>query len=440
MNASNHFLLKAKHVVSMDEKASLFSPGYVEIEGGTIKSTGSTEDKVFSVETIDYGDAAIIPGLINSHNHAAMCLFRGIADDLPLDEWLSGHIWPLEAKHLSPEFIRAGVRLAAVEMLKSGTTFFSDMYFFEHEAARAAKDAGIRIQLGEGLLAFPTPSAKNPEDTFKNIKEQYEKYRDDSLVHLSIACHSTYATTEDQLHRAAELASLWNLPVQIHCAETEKEAQESIAKRGKSQVAYLSEIGLLDTRIGLVHMVWPQEGDLDLLKKDNIGVVLCPQSNLKLASGIPPFGLYLKKGIRMSLGTDSAASNNNLDIWEEMRLAALLAKGSSLDPTSLSAKEALRTVTIDAARTWGIEAELGSIEVGKKADLVVVDLSRPHNTPSYDVYSTLVYAAGGSDVRDVYVEGRRVLKDGKVTGLDEAEVLKEARCWSKKIRDSRANV
>jgi 5-methylthioadenosine/S-adenosylhomocysteine deaminase len=186
-------------------------------------------------------------------------------------------------------------------------------------------------------------------------------------------------------------------------------------------------------------MVWPQEGDIEFLKKDNIGVVLCPQSNLKLASGIPPIGLYLNNGIRVSLGTDSAASNNNLDIWEEMRLAALLAKGVTLDPTSLSAKAALRTVTIDAASTWGLEAELGSIEAGKKADLVVVDLSRPHNTPSYDVYSTLVYAAGAPDVRDVYVAGRRVLKDGKVTTLDEAQILKEARRWSEKIKDSRAN-
>ncbi|MCK4334684.1 amidohydrolase family protein [candidate division WOR-3 bacterium] len=436
---ADRFLLTARYVVSMDEESNVFSPGYVEIEDKKIKSAGPI-DTIPEGSRVDYGNSAIIPGFINSHTHAAMTLLRGVADDLPLDDWLEGHIWPLEAKFLSPEFVLAGTRLAAAEMLKGGTTLFADMYFFEDEVAEASKETGIRVLLGEGILAFPTASAKEPDKVFDLIRSQVERYQDDELASVHIAAHSTYATSEEQLRHCAELAGEFNLPIQIHCAETEKEVKESLAKHGKSQVAYLESLGLLDARIGLVHMVWPQEQDWSLLKRDNISVISCPQSNLKLASGIPPLARYIDEGIRVSLGTDGAASNNNLDVWEEMRLAAFLAKGSSLDPAKLPARQALRMVTIDAARIWGTDEWLGSLEPGKKADLVVVDLSNPHTTPTYDIYSTLVYAACAADVRDVFVAGRRVVKEGRITTLDEESVLAEANEWSQRIALTRSNV
>lgn len=432
-------MLTARYVVTMDAGMRVHSPGYVEIEGESIKSVGGEKDAPAG-ERIDYGNAALVPGLMNSHTHAAMTLFRGFADDLALSAWLEEHIWPLERRFLSPAFVRAGTRLAALEMLKTGVTLFADMYFFEDAAAEAASQAGGRVLLGEGVLAFPTPSAKDPAQTFDNMIRLKETYRNDDLVRVHIAPHSTYATSEEQLYRCAEYASLWNLPVHIHCAETEAEVKECLKKHSKSQVQYLESLGLLEARIGLVHMVWPQEGDWELLKRDNVSVIPCPQSNLKLGSGIPPLSRYLDEGIRVALGTDGAASNNNLDIWEEMRLAAFLAKGTTHDPTKLPAQRALRMLTTDAARAWGLENELGSLEPGKKGDVVVVNLDTPHSTPCYDIYSTLVYSSAACDVRDVYVSGRRVVKEGKLTTLDEEAVLGEARAWAEKIKSSRNDV
>jgi len=302
------FVLTARYVVSMDDAATVYSPGCVEIKQGRIASVGSLEDVPQCPERIDYGNAAIIPGLINSHTHAAMSLLRGVADDLPLDDWLANHIWPLETKFLSPEFIRAGSRLAVLEMLKGGTTMFADMYFFEDEVAGAAKDAGIRVLIGEGLLAFPTASAREPNQTFDHILEQAKKYRDDELVGVLVAAHSTYSTSEAQLRRCAQLSAELNLPVQIHCAESKKEVEKCLQKHGKSQVAYLADLGLLNTRntprntqIGLVHLVWPQEGDWEFLKRGNVSVISCPPSNLKLGSGIPPLARYVDEGIRVCL-------------------------------------------------------------------------------------------------------------------------------------------
>lgn len=432
-----HFLLTARYVVTMDQAGTVYSPGYVELKDGLISSLGPLDKAPRAGKRIDYANAAIIPGLINSHTHAAMSLFRGIADDLSLDDWLGNHIWPLETKFLSPEFVRAGTRLAALEMLKAGTTLFADMYFFEDEVASAAKEAGIRVLLGEGVIAFPTASVRDPDRIFDHIRSQVKRYRADELVNVHIAAHSTYASSEEQLRHCAELAGELGLSIKIHCAESRKEVEECLAKHGRSQVAYLESLGLLDARIGLVHMVWPNDADWELLKRDNISVISCPQSNLKLGSGIPPIARYIDEGIRVSLGTDGAASNNNLDIWEELRLAAFLAKGTTLDPTRVTAERALRMVTMDAARTLGTDEGLGSLEPGKKADLTVVDLSNPHTTPTYDIYSTLVYAAGAADVRDVFVSGRRVVKAGSLTTLDEEAVLAEARKWSEKIKSAK---
>lgn len=429
----DNLILSARYVVTMDGDGTVYSPGYVEVDGMLIKSTGPNESAPEG-KRISYGNAAIIPGLINSHNHLAMSLMRGVADDIPLEEWLQNHIWPLEGKFLSPEYIYDGTLLSAVEMLKSGTTFTTDMYFFEDDVARACKRARIRCMIGEGALAFPTASIKDPDTVFDVIRKQAETYQTDELISVHVAAHSTYATTEEQLVRCAELSKELDVPIQIHCAESKKEVEESLAKRGKSQVAYLGDLGFLDKRIGLVHMVWPQETDWELLKKENVSVISCLESNLKLASGIPPMFRYVDENIRVCLGTDGAASNNNLDIWGEIRLAAFIAKGQSLNPTTVPAERALRMVTSDAAKVWGLDSYLGSIEKGKAADIVIIDLDRPNTTPCYDIYSTLVYATGASNVRDVYVAGKPVVKDGTVTTVDETEVLTKAREWARRIK------
>jgi len=432
------FVLTARYVVTMDDALRVYSPGYVALRQDTIASVGGLEDAPESAGRIDYGDAAIIPGLINSHSHVAMSLMRGVADDLEVDEWLKNHIWPLEARFVSADYVHTGTLLSAVEMLKSGTTCFADMYFFEDAVAQACLEAGIRVLIGEGVIAFPTPSVKEPGAVFEVIRRQAERYQDSELVKVHVAAHSTYATSEEQLRRCAGLAAELNLPIQIHCAESKREAVECLEKHGKSQLTYLNDLGLLDASVPvcLVHMVWPQEEDWDLLGRGNVSVVSCPQSNLKLGSGIPPIARYALQGVRVVLGTDGAASNNNLDVWEEMRLAAFLAKGLSLDPTSVPARRALAMLTADAARAWGLWERLGSLETGKKADLVVVDLARPNTTPAYDVYSTLVYAASAANVRDVFIAGRQVVRDGSVVTVDEDEVLARARELALQIKEA----
>lgn len=434
MNEPDTHVLTADYVVAMDEEGAVYSPGYVEIDEGKIKSVGQADNAPQSFRQMDYGNAAIIPGLINSHNHVAMSLMRGVADDLPLDDWLEKHIWPLEGKFVTADYVYAGSLLSAVEMLKSGTTLTSDMYFFEDKVAEACVDAGIRCIIGEGAIAFPTPSVKNPASIFDVIRKQAQRYRDEELITVHVAAHSTYATSEEQLIKCAELSKELNVPVQIHCAESKKEVGENIRRHGKSQLSYLNDLGLLERPVNLVHVVWPRDGDIQLLKRDNVSVVSCLQSNLKLGSGIPPIARYVDEGIRVVLGTDGAASNNNLDIWEELRLAAFIAKGQSLDPTKVPARQALRMITIEAARAWGAGDELGSLEPGKKADITVLDLDLPHTTPCYNIYSTLVYSAGASNVQDVFVGGRQVVKNGSLTTINEKDVKEKACEWSRKIR------
>jgi len=428
----NHLLLKAAYIVTMDAQRSVFSPGYVEIKDDRIVSVGA--EKLPDVAcSIDYGNAAIIPGLLNSHNHLAMSLMRGVADDLLLEDWLKNHIWPLEAKFVSPEYVFDGALLSAAEILKTGTTFVSDMYFFEDKVAEACTLAGLRLLIGEGIIAFPTPSVNDPDSIFAIVRDMVARYENNPLVDVQLAPHSTYATSKEQLIKCAKLSAELNLPVQIHCAESQNEAMQALESLGKSQIAYLDDIGLLSQKLSLVHMVWPQKGDMELLKRKNISIVSCPQSNLKLGSGFPPIAQYLDEGVRLCLGTDGAASNNNLDIWEELRLAVFIAKGSRLDPRTLSAKKAFGMVTIDAARACGMQDKIGSLEPTKQADIAVVALDEPNTTPCYDIYSTLVYAAAASNIRDVFVAGKKVLDNGRLTAINEADVLAKARSWAKKM-------
>jgi 5-methylthioadenosine/S-adenosylhomocysteine deaminase len=360
-----------------------------------------------------------------------MVLFRGIADDLKLMDWLQRYIFPAEKKNVTAPFVRAGARLAALEMIRSGTTTFVDMYYFEDDIAQVAKAAGLRIVAGETLIEFPAPDNKTIAEALAYIEKFLQKWKGDPLVTAALAPHSAYLCSTETLKAARALADRYGAPLLIHVSETQDE-QDQVRKRyGKTPTEVLGEIGFLRKGVLAAHGVWLTPSDRALLKEAGAGVAHCPQSNMKLASGPAPVREMIAEDVRLGLGTDGAASNNDLDMFEEMMTAALLAKHSSGDPTAAPAPAVLQMATLGGARALGMEDQLGSLEPGKRADLVVVGLDAARLHPLYDPVSHLVYAAKGSDVRHVVVEGRVVMRDRKVLTLDEAAVLAEA----DKIRD-----
>jgi len=360
-----------------------------------------------------------------------------VADDLKLMEWLQRYIFPAEKKNVTAEFVRAGTRLAALEMIRSGTTTFVDMYYFEDEVAKVAKEAGLRTVAGETLIEFPAPDNKTIAESLAYIEKYLQKWKGDPLVTAALAPHSAYLCSADTLKAARALADKYGAPLLIHVSETSDE-QEQIKKRyeGKTPTEVLRDLGFLRKGVVAAHGVWLSPGDRAILKESQVGVVHCPQSNMKLASGTAPVKEMIAEDLRLGLGTDGAASNNDLDMFEETMTAALLAKHASGDPTAVPAPAALALATIGSARALGMEDQLGSLEPGKRADLVVVGLDAARLHPLYDPVSHLVYAAKGSDVRHVVIEGRIVMRDRKVLTLDEAAVLAEADRLRDQIRRS----
>jgi len=345
---------------------------------------------------IDLKGKMVIPGLINCHTHAAMNAFRGLADDLPLKIWLEKHIWPTEKKLLSPAFVKKWTKQACAEMATGGTTCFSDMYFFEEWASKAARQFGLRMVAGEAILDLRPESL----ELTKNLLES----RSEPLTTISIAPHSTYSVGEERLIQAKALADKYNVKLTIHAAETKNE---------QNDVSYLNKIGILDENTILIHAIWVNDREIDILAKKQVKIVHCPQSNMKLASGIAPIAKMLQAGITVGLGTDGAASNNSLDMFREMKAAALLAKVSALDPTVLTAKTVFEMATINAAKVLGLEQETGSLEFGKSADFAILDFKKPHLTPVYDYFSHLVYACEASDVVATYVAGKKIYQDDR---------------------------
>jgi 5-methylthioadenosine/S-adenosylhomocysteine deaminase len=363
-----------------------------------------------------------------------MTLFRGIADDLPLKSWLYDHIWPAEARWLSPQFVRLGTQLAIAEMIRSGTTLFCDMYFFEDEVARAARDAGMRVVLGEALVDFPTASFKTPQEGLEYTEELLERWRGDRLVVPGVQPHSPYAASPELLQAAKDLADGYGAPYLMHVAETRHEVQESLERFGRTPVEHLANLGVLGPSAVAIHGVHLTDEDIELLAEHQTGVAHCPESQLKLASGLTPVHKLQQVGVKVALGTDGAASNNDLDLLGELSTAAKVHKFVAGDPTALTAKEAVRMVTRDAARLLGLDDRLGSLEVGKRADLVILDLDAPHMVPMYDVTSHLAYAAHASDVRTVIIDGQVVMRDRRLLSLDEAEIIARAREMAERIQ------
>jgi len=379
----------------------------------------------------------LLPGLINLHTHAAMTLLRGLADDLPLMAWLQEHIWPAERRWVSREFVLDGSRLACLEMLKGGITCFNDMYFFPEATVQAAIEAGQRVAAGIIVIDFPSNYAADLDGYLDKGLALRDAMRHHPLVSFCMAPHAPYSTSDRSLEKVLVYAKQLDLPIHMHVHETDAEIRQGIERHGLRPLARLRQLGLLGPDFIAVHAVHLLDEEMELLAEYGCHVAHCPSSNLKLASGIAPLADLLAKGANVGLGTDGAASNNRLDCWQEMRLAALLAKGVSARPESVPARQALRMATLDAARALGLEAKIGSIEIGKQADLVAVDLSSIHNQPCFDPVSQLVYSAGREDVTHVWIAGREVVRDRCCLTLDEADILSRAQYWGGQVTGSR---
>ena len=426
-------------VVTMDAAGRVIHNGAVAVDGADIVGVDTADAirKQFrSTDTIDAGGQIVMPGLVNTHTHAPMVMFRGLADDLTLMEWLNKYIFPAEAKTVSPEMVRAGTRLAALEMIQSGTTTYADMYYFEEEIARETKGAGLRAVLGQTIIQFPVPDAKTPADSLARAEKFIAEFKGDPLITPAVAPHAMYTLDGPTLRAARELARRNGVPTIIHLAETRDEVMTAQERFKSSPVSYLDNLGFLGPGVIAAHGVWVSDADIAVLKAREVGVSHNPESNMKLASGTAPVTAYLRAGVALGLGTDGAASNNDLDMFEAMRVASLLHKLQTMDPRVLTAKTALEMGTIGGARVLGMEKQIGSLERGKRADLIVVSARNARHTPMYDPLSHLVYVTNGDDVQTTIVNGRVLMRDRKVLTLDERAVLTDARVWVAKVRSA----
>jgi len=424
-------------VITMDAGRRVLSPGAVATSGPDIVAIGPPDEIARAypqARTIHAAGRVVLPGLINTHTHAPMVMYRGLADDLALKDWLEQYIFPAEAKTVAPAFVRTGTRLAALEMIKSGTTTFADMYYFEEEIARVTRRAGLRGVLGETIIGFPSPDAKTPAEALQRAAAFIKEFSGDSLITPAVAPHSMYLLEKEALLAARDLAIGNRVPLLIHLAETEGEVETSRRKHHASPVQFLESIGFWAPTTIAAHGVWVDDDDIATLAGRDVGVSHNPESNMKLASGTAPVPRYLAAGVAVGLGTDGAASNNDLDMFEAMRQAAFVHKLVSRDPRAMPAAAALEMATIGGARVLGMAGRIGSLEPGKRADLIVVRMDAVRQTPLYDPISHLVYVTRGDDVETTVVNGRVLMEGRRVTTLDEPAVLKEAQEMAEEVR------
>lgn len=424
-------------VVTMDDARRVLQPGAIAIDGRDIVAVGTPDeiDATFAgVDRIDAPAGIVLPGLVNTHTHAAMVLYRGLADDLGLMEWLEQHIFPAEARTVSPDFVRTGTTLAALEMIRSGTTTFADMYYFEEVVAEATRAAGLRGVLGQTVIRFPVADAPTPEDGLARADAFIRQYKGDSLIVPAVAPHAMYTLAPETLEAARELAARHGVPLLIHLAETRDEYDGAVRAHGQTPTAYLAARGVLSRNVLGAHGVWLDPPDIRALADSGAAISHNPESNMKLASGTAPVPALLAAGVPVGLGTDGAASNNDLDMFDAMRTAALLHKLTQDDPRALPAPTVLAMATRMGAVALGLGEQIGSLTAGRRADLIVVGTRQAHLTPMYDPVSHLVYAAKGSDVTTTIVDGRVLMRDRQVLTLDEGAVLADARAASELVR------
>jgi 5-methylthioadenosine/S-adenosylhomocysteine deaminase len=432
-------IVRGEYVLPIDDAFTVIPDGAVAVSEGKIADVGTFERIVSAYEPgsiIGGKGRVVIPGLVNTHTHAAMVYFRGLADDLPLKEWLENHIWPAESRWLTPEFVSDAVELACLEMLKAGVTTYNDMYFFGDAAGASTKRIGMRAVLGAGILDFPSAAGNTPDEYLEKAERFVVQWKDDELVTPCLAPHSAYTCCPETLREAKALAEQFEVPLHIHLSETQWEVGEIMGRYKRKPVEHLEDIGFLDERVLAAHCIWVEDNEIELLARRNVGVSHCMESNLKLAAGFAPVVAMLAAGVKVTFGTDGAASNNDLNVLSEMSTTAKVHKALSNNPTVLDA----RTILLMATR-WGAEvlrlgSKIGSIEKGKMADMTVINLDKPHLTPLYDVYSHIVYSAMASDVETVMVNGRIVVDDGRLVHGDECEIMNKARRWGEKIGKS----
>jgi 5-methylthioadenosine/S-adenosylhomocysteine deaminase len=424
-------------VVTMDGAGRILSPGSVAIRDNEIVAVdtpAAIDARYRGRERIDAAGHIVLPGLINTHTHAPMVLYRGLADDLALTEWLEKYIFPAEAKTVSAEFVRIGTRLAALEMIRSGTTLYTDMYYFEEEVAAETKAAGLRGVLGQTIIQFPVPDAKTPAAGLERTEAFIVRYKGDPLITPAVAPHSMYTLDQATLLASRDLAAMHGVPLLVHLAETQDEVKVAADRYRQRPAAFLDSINFWAPITLGAHGVWVTPEEVAMLAARGVAISHNPESNMKLASGTAPVPAYLKAGVKLGLGTDGAASNNDLDMFEAMRQAAFLHKLVSNDPRVVSAREALTMATMGGARALGLESRIGSLESAKLADLIVVRTDRARHTPMYDPISHLVYVARGDDVVTSIVHGRVLMQDGVVRTLDEGQVLEQARSAADLVR------
>jgi 5-methylthioadenosine/S-adenosylhomocysteine deaminase len=426
--------------VAMDSARSIYDDGIVVVRGDTIVAVGpriELEGKYQASQTIAAKGKLVLPGFINGHTHVPMTLFRGLHDDVTLNDWLYKYIFPAEAKNVNEEFVRWGTRLAAAEQIRGGVTTFADMYYFEDAVAEETKAAGMRGVLGETFIDFPAPDNKSEAEMLAYTEKFLKRWQGDPLIHAAVAPHSIYTCSQKTLQDASALARKYHAPILIHTAEMKKEWDDSQKQNGMSPVQYLDKIGVLGPDVVSAHCIYVDKADQATLAQRQVGCVHNPSSNMMLASGVSPVAEMRAAGVAVGLGTDGpAGSNNDLDLMEEMDLAAKLAKITKMDPLALNAKAVVEMATVDGARALHMEKEIGSLEAGKKADLILIDLDEPNAVPMYDVYAQLAYALKGSDVATVVIGGRVVMRDRKVLTVNEEEVMAKAREYKKTIAAS----
>ena len=427
-------------VVTMDAERSIIHDGSVAVRGDSIVAVGPRAEidaKYKAAQTIDAHGGLVLPGFINGHTHVPMTLFRGLHDDVTLDDWLRKYIFPAEAKNVNEEFVRWGTRLAAAEQIRAGVTTFADMYYFEDAIAEETKAAGMRGVLGETFIDFPAPDNKSEAEMLAYTEKFLKKWQGDPLIQAAPAPHSIYTCSKKTLQDAAALARKYHAPILIHVAEMKKERDDSEKQHGMSPVAYLDSIGVLGPDVVAAHCIFVDAADRKTLAEKEVGCVHNPSSNMMIASGVAPVPEERAAGVAVGLGTDGpAGSNNDLDLMEEIDLAAKLAKVSKMDPLALGAKDVVAMATIDGARALHMEKQIGSLEAGKKADLVLISLDEPNAVPMYDVYAQIAYSLKGSDVETVVIGGRVVMRERKLLTVDEPAALEKAREYGKSVKAS----
>ncbi len=433
-------LIKARWILTVNPQFELLEHAAIEIVDDKIQrilpSQELAPELLQQAEVFELDNHVLMPGLINTHTHAAMSLMRGIADDLPLMDWLNNHIWPVESRWVDRDFIEDGVRLAVAEMIRGGTTCFNDMYFFPDVMAKTCQQMGMRATTGLIVLDFPTMWAQSADEYLNKAISVHDEIREYPLISSALAPHAPYTVSDEPLQQIAMYSNELDLPVHMHIHETQFEVDEAVKNTGMRPLQRLDQLGLLNPNLMAVHMTSLNEMELERLAETGVNIVHCPESNLKLASGFCPVS-QLQQQNNVSLGTDGAASNNDLDMFGEMRTAALLAKGVSGDASSCNAEQSIRMATINGARALGLDSKIGSLEIGKKADMIAVDFSQINSQPVYDPIAQLVYACNSLQVSHVWIDGKTKLNNYLLTDIDAVEIISKAQLWAQKISDHR---